>query len=114
MSFFPFEYVLILSNCFGAVNLNACSLLTHDFVHADFGSGWEPLYDCHFGVHFVGVLGSEFPSPTLSVSVEGGIPAKEYLTMTTVSFVVGSHSFFLSFFRFPKSSRFFWFVNTEH
>jgi hypothetical protein len=68
-----------------------CSLLTHDFVHADFGSGWEPLYDCHFGIHFVGVLGSKLPSPTLSVSVKGGIPAKEDLTMTTVGFV-GSHA----------------------
>ena len=90
---------LILQNWFGAVNLNACSLLTHDFVHADFGSGREPLDDCHLGVYFVGVLGSKFPSPTLSVSVEGGIPAKEDLTMATVGSVVGSHflSFFLSY-----------------
>jgi len=73
------------------------SLFAHDFVHADFGSGREPLDDCHFGVHFVGVLGSEFPSPTLSVSVEGGVPAKEDLTMATVVGLVGFHSFFLSF-----------------
>jgi hypothetical protein len=89
---------LSLQNFFWAVNLNACSLLTHDFVHADFGSGWEPLYDCHFGIHFVGVLGSEFPGPTLPISVKSGIPAKEDLTMATVVGLVGSHSFFLSFF----------------
>ena len=98
-----------LSNCFGTVNLNACSLLTHDFVHADFGSGREPLDDCHLGVYFVGVLGSKFPSPTLSVSVKGGIPAKEDLTMTTVG-LVGFHSFFLSFFHYTRKSGF---VNTE-
>jgi hypothetical protein len=86
----------------GSSNIYACqnqalllSFFTHDFAKFDFGSGWEPLEDCHLSIHFVWVLSSEFPSPTLSISLETGIPAKEDMVMTTIGFV-GFHSFFLS------------------